>query len=322
MTQTKKRPRPSRARDAVITHRIPRATLAVLTTLTLVVLSLGAPHLSYAFNGYLEDCDFDAYDDETHAPVPWYGFDETKGDTVPADWDGVAGSYVFKPSPASDANSTSDAGDTASNPASVAGSSNSTQSQTVVVESSDSVAASVLDNQEAANTANSAEEVLPDASTPLANLSPLVQAIVGVKGTLDIAPESGSRYTPGSALVIRGAGFAGSVEELKLNLGALDPQTLARVSTSADGSFEASVTLPETLEPGKHDIVVFYGDYPIVKRTIDVVDLASAPDSTTDSLFVGLILLAGLAFIGIGVLLGWRATKKKRLAGRAPESTG
>jgi hypothetical protein len=41
----------------------------------------------------LEDCDFDCYDDHTGAPVPWAGFDETRGDVIPADWDGVAGSY-------------------------------------------------------------------------------------------------------------------------------------------------------------------------------------------------------------------------------------
>jgi hypothetical protein len=51
---------------------------------------------AYGWNGYLEDCDFDGYDDETGEPVPWYGYDETHGDTIPADWDGVSGSYTDK----------------------------------------------------------------------------------------------------------------------------------------------------------------------------------------------------------------------------------
>lgn len=38
----------------------------------------------------LEDCDLDGYDDATGVPVPWPGYDETKGDTP----DGPAGSKV------------------------------------------------------------------------------------------------------------------------------------------------------------------------------------------------------------------------------------
>ncbi|MDF2804595.1 MAG: hypothetical protein K0S61_4500, partial [Anaerocolumna sp.] len=38
----------------------------------------------------LEDCDLDGFDDATGVPVPWPGYDETKGDTP----DGPAGSKV------------------------------------------------------------------------------------------------------------------------------------------------------------------------------------------------------------------------------------
>lgn len=34
----------------------------------------------------MEDCDLDGYDDHTGKPVPWRGFDGTKGDEVPSDW--------------------------------------------------------------------------------------------------------------------------------------------------------------------------------------------------------------------------------------------
>jgi len=35
----------------------------------------------------IEDCDLDGYDDHTGNPVPWIGFDSTKGDSIPGDWD-------------------------------------------------------------------------------------------------------------------------------------------------------------------------------------------------------------------------------------------
>lgn len=36
----------------------------------------------------IEDCDLDGYDDHTGNPVPWIGFDSTKGESLPPDWDG------------------------------------------------------------------------------------------------------------------------------------------------------------------------------------------------------------------------------------------
>jgi hypothetical protein len=286
----------------------------MFVALALVLLSFSFPHLGYAFNGYLEDCDFDAYDDETHAPVPWYGFDETKGDVVPADWDGVAGSYVFKAPPAS-----TDAPDnTANSPAADSPPSNSTQGNAAVVSPDDSTNnAEAAEALEAAGPEGSTEAAIANTPTPLASLSPAAAAIVAVKGTLDVAPQSGAVYAPGSEVIIKGDGFAGSVEELDLRLGSENPQALAKVSTTVDGAFEATVKLPERLEPGKHDIIVYYEDSPIVKRTIDVVEAAPGSAPAGDSLFVGSILLASLAIVGAGALLGWRVTKKKRLSDRA-----
>ena len=40
------------------------------------------------FEKAVEDCDLDGYDDHTGNPVPWIGFDSTKGDSIPAEWDG------------------------------------------------------------------------------------------------------------------------------------------------------------------------------------------------------------------------------------------
>lgn len=36
----------------------------------------------------IEDCDLDGYDDHTGNPVPWIGFDSTKGQEIPSGWDG------------------------------------------------------------------------------------------------------------------------------------------------------------------------------------------------------------------------------------------
>jgi hypothetical protein len=53
---------------------------------TLVLTVPGNYHVAYA--APLEDCDLDGFDDATGVPVPWPGYDETKGDTP----DGPAGS--------------------------------------------------------------------------------------------------------------------------------------------------------------------------------------------------------------------------------------
>ena len=67
-------------------------TLAVATAVT-----FSTPvFVERAYAAPMEDCDLDGYDDHTGKPVPQRGFDGTKGDEVPSDWDGVSDSYVFK----------------------------------------------------------------------------------------------------------------------------------------------------------------------------------------------------------------------------------
>jgi uncharacterized repeat protein (TIGR02543 family) len=44
--------------------------------------------------GKWSDINNDGKDDKTGQPVPWLGFDSTKGDTVPAGWDGKPGSML------------------------------------------------------------------------------------------------------------------------------------------------------------------------------------------------------------------------------------
>ena len=86
----------------LVSHRNRKriACIALIFSLSVVLIICMSPAFPagsvYAWDGYLEDCDFDGLDDETGAPVPWYGYDATHGDTIPSDWDGVAGSYNAK----------------------------------------------------------------------------------------------------------------------------------------------------------------------------------------------------------------------------------
>jgi hypothetical protein len=73
--------------------KITRALVAILVLA--LIIGTGAAYAAPGDPGWgeWEDCDSDCYDDATGVPVPWAGFDWTRGDTVPADWDGIAGSY-------------------------------------------------------------------------------------------------------------------------------------------------------------------------------------------------------------------------------------
>ena len=55
-----------------------------------LIVSLGVTQPIYTVTtqaAAIEDCDLDGYDDHTGNPVPWIGFDSTKGEEVPSDWD-------------------------------------------------------------------------------------------------------------------------------------------------------------------------------------------------------------------------------------------
>ena len=101
-------------------------TLAVATAVT-----FSTPvFVERAYAAPMEDCDLDGYDDHTGKPVPWRGFDGTKGDEVPSDWDGVSDSYVFKnnKSDSSKSNSSSSLSSSSSSKSSSESSSSSSSS--------------------------------------------------------------------------------------------------------------------------------------------------------------------------------------------------
>jgi hypothetical protein len=289
--------------------------LATLAALVLISASFSLPAQVFAANGYLEDCDFD-------------GYDQTRGDPnpVPGDWDGRAGSYdpygtAGHISTGSSAGSSGSSGSSAaagngSSAAAGGGSSNSAAASGSSGTTGGGAASSSTDAVESADVAaqGAGSAAMGDAATPLSGLSAAAAAVVGVKGTLEVTPESGSSFTPGARIVIKGASFAGSVKELQLTISSTTPQALTTTASNAQGGFEATAVLPSDLELGKHDIIVAYEGSPIVKRTIEVVE-ATAPEQTANASFlVGVVILLALAIIAAAALLGWRATKKRRAA--------
>lgn len=62
--------------------------IALATALTASLVITQSIYTVNTFAAAVEDCDLDGYDDHTGNPVPWIGFDSTKGEEIPAGWDG------------------------------------------------------------------------------------------------------------------------------------------------------------------------------------------------------------------------------------------
>ncbi len=84
-----------------ISKSIYKVIFSFVIIIALVLIIPGEYHKVYA--APLEDCDLDGFDDATGVPVPWPGYDETKGDTP----DGPAGSKTTNTTPSNTNNSTS-----------------------------------------------------------------------------------------------------------------------------------------------------------------------------------------------------------------------
>lgn len=70
-----------------ITYRyIGKIILSVALAATVVVAQ--SAYTVNVLAASVEDCDLDGFDDYTGNPVPWIGFDSTKGQEIPSDWDG------------------------------------------------------------------------------------------------------------------------------------------------------------------------------------------------------------------------------------------
>jgi hypothetical protein len=89
---------------------------------------------AYALGEDWEDCDSDGFDDGTGSAVPWYGFDSTKGDTVPDGWDGLTRDYIYYYPPGTDTDTGTDTGEGGTNPGETPGGDEDTASLASIAE--------------------------------------------------------------------------------------------------------------------------------------------------------------------------------------------
>jgi hypothetical protein len=311
-----------------------RRLLAIALALGIAIAATAAislPQPVYAFNGYLEDCDFDGYDDETGAPVPWYGFDETKGDAVPSDWDGVAGSYSFSSGSTNNNSNSNSNTSTGSNSSSTSTSNTNTNTSS----GTSSQTAAGASNGTSTTVGSQAQTSETEAVTTKANLSAEEQAkikeVVSVKGKLAILPEKdGEKFYSGSKVTIKGEGFKGSISDYTAEIHSDEVIKLADFDTKADGSFEVTVSLPKDLPAGRHNIWILYKETPVVQKSLDVVtkgkvvkeDAAAEEESGGLTVgFAGFVILLSVAALAAVALIARNVAKKRKLLQNPDEAS-
>jgi hypothetical protein len=138
-----------------------------------------------------------------------------------------------------------------------------------------------------------------------------------VLGTVTVTGE----VVAGGSVTISGTGFAGDVSGFEVEIHS-DPIVLASVATDTDGAFALEATVPDTLEPGDHSIVVVYDNVEVASTPVTVSAPAAAapaaalstPTSGTSAPTTqgGVILLLGLAGVGVAALVGHEIAKRRR----------
>jgi hypothetical protein len=293
-----------RSAQPVVLPTLPILLVVALALVILPVAGLVAPSAAHAFNGYLEDCDFDGRDDETGVAVPWPGFDETRGDVVPANWDRVNGVEINPPDPAPSQNS----GSSPSSSTNANGTVSPAAPQTDGGQSADADTA-----PDVGGVAAQGSSIVPtEADSAIA-------AVVNKKGSLtDTSSEEDSAIRPGSTITLKGSGFAGSAKGLTIELNS-SSLLLGTVDSLDDGSFESSFTVPDELEVGRHNLVVSYQGYPIIQKSITVSEaaalldtagsVAEAPAAGGVPIGVGIAIIAVLAVAAAALLVIWKLKK-------------
>lgn len=142
---------------------IVKMLLAFIITFTGMLVLPGKSHTVYA--AHLEDCDLDGFDDATGVPVPWPGYDETKGDTP----DGPGGSKTSGTTSGgitgnNDSNATSSSGSTKDGTAS---GTTSTKAEASTSKAADSKTDSAGNNTKSIK-GNVAENTTKDSTEPAA----------------------------------------------------------------------------------------------------------------------------------------------------------
>lgn len=264
----------------------------------------------------LEDCDLDGFDDATGVPVPWPGYDETKGDTP----DGPGGGKTSSTT-SSKTSSTTSAGANSSTP----GNTNSTASGTTnsPTPGNTSSAAPGNTSSPAPGKTDGQDEVSQNGNEPSEGTSDIgsaggngaaeedIESVVTTKGSLEITEASGSLIHVGSSVIISGSGFTGNVDNLEIEIQS-EPRRLGTVASSEDGSFETQISIPDDLEAGTHHIVVLYQGREITRQQIEVGPKAANSflqalsvgfTKNNRGLIPGLSILAGLFLLGSAALL-------------------
>jgi len=277
-----------------------------------------------------EDCDLDGFDDATGLPVPWPGYDETKGDTAsgPGTATTPTTAATTAPTKAATTTPTTAAITTAPTTASTNNASVDTTNNTGTTNtSSTNNSTSTGSNAVSGSTANSGSvdssvqstvvEVNSDAAATVTvqstgeSVAPVsADAIINTKGSLKIIDAKGSIIHAGSSIIISGSGFSGNSAGLEIVIHS-EPVQLGTVTSLKDGSFDLQIDIPDNLEAGTHNIVVSYQGKEITSQQIVVAPKAADTflgaltvgfSAENKGLIPGLLILAGLIIAG-GVAL-------------------
>ena len=276
--------------------------LKVLFSAMLIFTLIVAVPIS-AINVYAalrEDCDLDGFDDATGLPVPWPGYDETKGDTPPT----VAATTAPTIAPTTAATAPTIAETTAPTTA-------ATTTPTAASTNNTSTGAKEPSDQSTDVNANSEVVVPVTVQSGGESVAPVsADAIINTKGSLKIIDAKGSIIHAGSSIIIAGTGFSGNSVGLDIVIHS-EPLQLGTVTSLKDGSFEVQIDIPDNLEAGTHNIVVSYQGKEITSQQIVVAPKAADTflgaltvgfSAENKGLIPGLLILAGLIITG-GVAL-------------------
>jgi len=276
--------------------------LKVLFSAMLIFTLIVAVPIS-AINVYAalrEDCDLDGFDDATGLPVPWPGYDETKGDTPPT----VAATTAPTIAPTTAATAPTIA-------ETIAPTTAATTTPTAASTNNTSTGAKEPSDQSTAVNANSEVVVPVTVQSGGESVAPVsADAIINTKGSLKIIDAKGSIIHAGSSIIIAGSGFSGNSAGLDIVIHS-EPLQLGTVTSLKDGSFEVQIDIPDNLEAGTHNIVVSYQGKEITSQQIVVAPKAADTflgaltvgfSAENKGLIPGLLILAGLIITG-GVAL-------------------
>ena len=331
---------------------IRKKNVPLIVLLAILLIATSPAATGSVFAAPYEDCDFDGYDDHTGKKLPWPGFDETRGDVLPAGWNFGESSNAesgdsggkdkkteekksaadekkkedTKKSPVKKDSSQTDGKKTESKKSSEKADANAgkkeTASDTKQKDAPEQKAADTSEGAaaetESAGTGAAIQKTAADlAAEQEAAAQASAAAILSQKGSLTIAETEGRAITPGSTLIITGSGFAGNVDALEIQLSSSSPQTLDTVATDAGGGFSLRVSLPEGLETGDHDIVVRYQGEEITRLPVQVSLPEAAEEEGNGNQLAGILILAGLAVIAAIVIVIAQIRRRKKATGKA-----